>query len=424
MAALALALDRRTEDRLLGPMVEHGHSVVGRLASVAEVLALVASHPPDAALVSASPDTLSAGLLSGCDARGVRVIALAASDADRRYAASLGLHEVLDAECAWADVERMITGGVPVPSRIGDATRNSAAPANGSVVAVWGPSGAPGRTTLAINVAAEIAASGHTVVLVDADTYSGSIAPTLGMLDEAPGFAAACRLVGSDSLTRTEFERVAQRYNSPKGAFWVLTGLGRPSRWPELSSARVTKTIQALRNWADYVVVDTGFNLETDEEISSDLFAPRRNAATVSALREADQVVACGLADPVGMARFLRSWVDLADILTTERVTVVMNRVRASAIGIDPNGQVVSTLRRFGDIESAVLVPNDQQAVDAAVLAGRTLRDAAPRSPARVSIRRLVETEVLPEPSSGKANRRAGRRWLPGLVARGGRRSP
>ncbi|HYI32522.1 MAG TPA: regulator [Glaciibacter sp.] len=424
MVSLALAVDRRTEDRFLDAIVEHGHSVVARLASAAEILSLIASRPPDVVLLGATPDTLTAELLAGCDARGVRVIALAASDFERRHAVQLGLHEVFDAESDWSEIERAITGGIPVPSRIGDPTRTSAAPDKGTVVAVWGPSGAPGRTTLAINIAAEIAAAGHTVVLVDADTYGGTVAPALGMLDEAPGFAAACRLAGSESLTRSEFERVAQRYTSPHGAFWVLTGLGSPSRWPELSSTRVTRTIQALREWVDFVVVDTGFSLESDEEISSDLFAPRRNAATLSALREADQVIACGLADPVGMARFLRAWVDLGDILTTERVVVVMNRVRASAIGLNPAAQVESTLRRFGGIDAPVLVPHDQQALDTAVLAGRTLRDAAPKSPARIAIRRFVRSQILPEPPMVEGGSGRIPRWLRMPGAKGPRPSP
>jgi MinD-like ATPase involved in chromosome partitioning or flagellar assembly len=269
----------------------------------------------------------------------------------------------------------------------------------GTVIAVWGPAGAPGRTTLAINIAAEIAASGHTVVLADVDTYSGSIAPSLGLLDEAPGFAAACRLAGSDALTRSEFERIAHRYNSPRGAFWVLTGIGQPSRWPELSAERVGDAISSLRRWADYVVLDTGFSLESDEEISSDLFAPRRNAATLAALGSADRVVACGLADPVGMARFLRAWADLTEVITTNRVHVVMNRVRASAVGPGAAGQVESALRRFGGIDTAALVPHDQAGLDAAVLTGRTLRDAAPRSAARLGIQGFVRDELLPVPA-------------------------
>lgn len=413
MAALALALDRQIEDRLLAAIVEHGHSIVSRLSTARDIVAALDVRPPEVVIVGAARVTLTTELIAACDARGIRVIALAGSDLDRRHAAALGLYEVIDAAADWNEIEAMLAARLVVPLRIGDLSRTAGALRPGSVVAVWGPAGAPGRTTLAINIAAEIAAEGHTVVLADVDTYCGSVAPSLGMLDEAPGFAAACRLAGTDSLSQSELERIAQRYNSPRGAFWVLTGIGRPSRWPELSAERVSRTIDALRQWVDYVVLDTGFNLESDEEISSDLFAPRRNAATLTALRASDHVIACGLADPVGMARFLRAWVELGELLTTDRVSVVMNRVRASAVGLDPAGQVAQALRRFGGIESAVLVPHDQHGVDLAVLTGRTLRDAAPKSPARAIIHRFVRTELLPEPEPDPAPRRgrAAFRW-------------
>ncbi|TFC03222.1 regulator [Cryobacterium adonitolivorans] len=463
MTLLALALDRDTEDRLLADVIEHGHVIVARPANVRELLAAIDRRAPEALIVGATAGTLTAELLAASDANGIRVVALAATDAERRYAAGLGLHEVVAADAAWTEIERVLTLGGDIPLRIDDdPPPDAVAPAaprrprpgrrakndqragqpnahdesaphesdpfafasdpfasddevtagltgSGTVIAVWGPAGAPGRTTLAINIAAEIAAAGHTVVLADIDTYSGSIAPSLGLLDEAPGFAAACRLSGSDTLTPVELERIAHRYNSPRGAFWVLTGIGRPSRWPELSAERVSGTISALRGWADYVVLDTGFSLESDEEISSDLFAPRRNAATLAALGIADRVVACGLADPVGMARFLRAWSDLTEVITTHRVHVVMNRVRASAVGPAPAAQVSSALRRFGGIDGAVLVPHDQAGVDAAVLSGRTLRDAAPRSPARLGILGLVRTELLPVPDA-HAGRRQWRR--------------
>jgi MinD-like ATPase involved in chromosome partitioning or flagellar assembly len=398
VATLALALDRRTEDRLLADIVEYGHTVVAR-ADTAQAL-LLALHRtdepirPEIVIVRARRTLLTAELIAACDERGIRVLALASGAQDRRHAAALGLYEVLDESTAWPQIEAVLRAGIVVPPRVGGPQRSVAVV--GTVITVWGPAGSPGRTTLAINIAAEIAAAGHTVVLADVDTYSGSVAPSLGLLDEAPGFAAACRLAGSDSLTPAELERIAQRYNSPRGAFWVLTGIGRPSRWPELSVERVNRTIDALRHFADYTVIDVGFNLESDEEISSDLFAPRRNAATLTALKAADHVVACGLADPVGLARFLRAWVDLAEVVADGgRVSVVMNRVRASAIGLNPHGQVVAALRRFGGIENPVLVPHDQAAADAAVLTGRTLRDAAPKSPARVGIRRLVEADLL-----------------------------
>lgn len=400
MAAIALVLDRHTEDRLLADIVEHGHSILAQLRSASELLLALPGLRADVVILGARRETLNRDVIAACDARGIRVIALAQADRDRRYAATLGLLEVLDAAVGWPEIDALVHAGVVVPLRVGDRGRPVGASRSGTVVAVWGPTGAPGRTTLAINIAAEIAASGHSVVLADADTYSGSVAASLGMLDGAPGFAAACRLAGSDAFTQTEFERIAQRYNSPQGPFWVLTGIGRPSRWPELSAERVTRTMEALRQWADYVVIDTGFSLESDEELTSDLFAPRRNAATVTALSVADHVVAVGLADPVGMARFLRAWTDLTDVISDTPVSVLMNRVRASAVGLDPAGQVIGALRRFGAIESPVLIPQDHPALDAAVLAGRTLRDAAPKSPTRTSIRRFVMSTLVVAPAA------------------------
>lgn len=411
MARLALVLDRATEQRMLADIIDCGHSVVTRVDTAREFLETLSHGQPHVVVVSGRRESLTGQLLAACDERGIRVVALTATEQERRHAGTLGLHETVAIACDWSEIEDLLLSGVVVPLRVGERHFTGGALNTGSVIAVWGPSGAPGRTTLSINIAAEIAAAGHTVVLADADTYSASIAPSLGMLDEAPGFAAACRLAGTDSLNQSELERIAQRYNSPKGAFWVLTGLGRPSRWPELSTEKVTRTIDALRHWVDYVVLDTGFNLESDEELTSDVLAPRRNAATVTALRVADHVVACGLADPIGMARFLRAWSELTDVVGSSAVSVVMNQVRASAVGVNARGQVAATLLRFGGIESPILVPQDQGALDAAVLSGRTLRDACPKSAARASIRRFVLDDLIIAPVK-EAERMARRvRW-------------
>lgn len=407
MVTIVLALDRRVEDRLIAPIVAAHHEILARPQTAAETAVVLEARMPEVVLVSASRRQLTDRLIAACDARGVRLIALAATDLERRHAASLGLYEVVDAGSDWAQIEALLAAGLTVPLRI--ASRSSAA-STGTVIAVWGPAGAPGRTTLAITIAAEIAAHGHAVALADADTYGGCVAPALGMLDEAPGFAAACRLAASDSLTVSELERVAGRYSSGQGSFWVLTGIGRPTRWPELSTERVTKTIDACRNWAEYVVVDTGFSLESDEEISSDLFAPRRNAATLAALRAADRIVAVGLADPVGISRFLRAYADLVELLPETATNVVMNRVRPAAVGLNPFGQVSSALARFGGIDSPVLVPHDGRGLDSAVLAGKTLRDAAPKSPARAAIQRFVDATLLPAPHAASPVRRRSRR--------------
>ena len=398
MARLAFALDPAVEDRILADLVEAGHTIVARLVGWRDVLDGLDSLGPDVVVVGAGRSTLTSELLAASDQRGIRVIALADSDHDRAQATALGLHEVLDARVDVRDLEALVSGGVPVPSRIGDG--DAARPSTGAdgVIAVWGPAGAPGRTTAAMNVAAELAVSGHSVALVDADPYGGAIAPALGLLDEAPGFASACRLAGAGALDRAELERIAQRYSSPRASFDVFTGLVGPSRWPELAHDRVAGALQAMRARFEFVVVDVGFSLERDEELTSDAFAPRRNAATFAALAAADRIVAIGLADPVGLARLLRGHAELVELVEPERIDVVVNRVRASALGIDAHAQVRQTLRRFAGLADATLLPHDGRATDAAILTARTLRDAAPRSPLRAAFRSYVDGHLLPAP--------------------------
>lgn len=271
----------------------------------------------------------------------------------------------------------------------------SAAPLPPRIIAVWGPTGAPGRTLTAVSLAAELAYRGRRVALVDADTYGGTVAPALGLLDESPGFAAACRLAGAGTLTEAEFERVSQPLSAETGIasdrLRVLTGIGRPSRWPELTAERVTAALEACRRSCDVVVVDVGFNLETDEELSSDLFAPRRNGATIAALRAADRIVAVGAADPLGLARFLRSYPDLIDTVTDAPVQTVITRVRSSVLGIDAATQVRHTLARFASIHDAVLIDDDPAAADAALLRASPLPVVAPKSSLRQGIATLAD---------------------------------
>jgi MinD-like ATPase involved in chromosome partitioning or flagellar assembly len=406
VSTLAIAVPLAVEDRVNSELARHGHEVVARCDSADELASVLARSGAERALVSAEPRYLTNRLMTEADAQGIRLVALAEGDEGTRFANSLGLQEVVLAEAGWEAVETALRGDTLT-------TAPAVRELTGQVIAVWGPAGSPGRTTIAVNVAAELAAAGHSVALADVDTHSGSVAPTLGLLDEAPGFAAACRLAGADSLDLPQLERIGQRYLSAHGSFWVLTGIGRPSRWPELSAGRVVGALRSCRQWVDYTVVDTGFSLENDEEISSDLHAPRRNAATIAALREADHVIAVGAADPVGLSRFLRAHVDLAETVVTERVTVVMNKIRSGAIGPSPAVQVANSLERFGGITAPVLVPHDQASLDAAILGGKTLYDTAAKSPVRLAIADLVGSRILPPAAT------PGRRtWLKKMAAR------
>lgn len=256
----------------------------------------------------------------------------------------------------------------------------------GRIVAVWGPAGAPGRTTIAVNLAAELAVLGIRTVLVDADTYGGSVAQSLSFLDEAPGLAAATRAADQGTLDVSVLARLSP---SARPGLRVVTGIPRAERWTEIRPAALERVLTLARSLGDVVVVDCGFSLEDDEILSYDTQAPRRNAATLTTLELADEVLVVGGCDPVSLQRLVRGLQELGTV-RAPTPTVVVNRVRSSAVGSGPERRVSDVLGRFAGVRDLHFVPDDPHGVDAALLEGRTLAECAPQSPVRPAVRSLA----------------------------------
>jgi hypothetical protein len=142
---------------------------------------------------------------------------------------------------------------------------------------------------------------------------------------------------------------------------------------------------------ADFVVVDAGFCLEADEELSFDTMAPRRNAATLRSLELADTVYAVGSADSIGVPRLVRGLSELEAAVPQASPKVVLNKVRAAAAGRFPERQLREAWERYGPSEGIfAFLPADSAASDAALLAGSLLLEAAPESGLRRAISALV----------------------------------
>ena len=405
---------------------DHGVCVSRRCADVSELLAAVAGGAGAAALVSAdlpgldrdAVDRLLAagvvviGLIDAVrgDERGERLrrlgVAVLISEAE---GPELVARQVLDAVAAAAETAAAPRGsgdfsradpaqalGRPVvpPGRL---TRRAEEPGGdadpqGLIVAVWGPIGSPGRTAVATGLAVELALGGASVLLVDADTHGPSIAQTLALVDDVSGLAGAVRAANQGVLDR---ERLARLAPHVQPGLRVLTGLSRSARWPELRGAGLDGVWSCARQIAGWIVVDTGFGTEADEELSFDAAVPRRNAATLSALHAADLVLAVGSADPVGLHRLVRGLQDLAEILPPgTKPEVVITRVRASAVGSDPQGRITRAMGRFAGVPNVHFVADDRAGYDRALLLGRSLAEVSPGSPARRALQDLTR-EVI-----------------------------
>ena len=177
----------------------------------------------------------------------------------------------------------------------------------------------------------------------------------------------------------------------------VLTGITRADRWTELRPSALGAVLELARAVADVVVVDCGFSLEHEEELSFDSVAPRRNGATLRVLELADRVLAVGSADSVGLPRLVRALDELGRAVPSASAEVVLNKVRAAAVGARPEAQLREAWERFGPVrEIRALLPADPAAADAALLGGSVLLESAPDSALRHAIAGLAGSRLSP----------------------------
>lgn len=436
-----------------------GVSIARRCADVAELLAVAEAGVGRVAVVSHDLRGLDLSVVRRVRERGLRVLGLFPADdegAERRLR-QLSISVVLPIDALPDDIARALEDGEDAAAHVGAGgdefpygatdSAESALPVTGHgatlagssaveavlhqsgwlpegarhreagggsqeedsaprsrVVAVWGPSGAPGRTTVATGLAVELAGRGHEVLLVDADTYGGCVAQVLGLLDEAPGVAAACRAADQGTLDLHVLAGTAPFVSS---GLRVLTGLPKAERWPEVRGAALERVIDLGRLLAPIVVIDCGFCLEDDEELSYDTAAPRRNEATLTSLASADVVVVVGGADPVALQRLVRGLQELGTVPSPEPV-VVVNRVRSAAVGARPEERIADSLLRFAGLEQVRFIPDEPAVVDAALLAGRSVVEQSPESAVRRSVSDLADL-VAPWTRSRMTSRQG--RW-------------
>lgn len=404
---------------------DHGVTVVRRCVDLGELLAAAAAGTARAALLSAELRRLDRDAVARLASAGIAVVGLVDPGdvvAEKRLR-ELGVGQVLPADSGAdliaAALREAVEGlgetsvrfdlGDPAAAvpRLGMPSPPPTQPlGRGRIVAVWGPTGAPGRTTVAVNLADEAARLGVPTMLIDADVYGGVVAQYLGLLDESPGIAAAARSATAGTLDSVALARIAWAVTP---TLRVLTGLSRPDRWPELRPSSLEAVLERARTLAELVVLDCGFCLEQDEELSYDTAAPRRNGATLAILACADVVLCVSGADPVALQRTVRALAELRDALPAVTAQVVVNRTRPVVVPGDVRREIAGALDRFAGVGDPQFLPHDGKATDAALAAGRTLAEVAATSPLRLALRDLAACLAGVGDAPGQRSRRAGR---------------
>jgi MinD-like ATPase involved in chromosome partitioning or flagellar assembly len=321
-------------------------SLQRRCLDLAEVLAL-AEHC-DVAILSTDLNGLDVDSVLALERNGVRVIGI--GDGDR--AMRLGMEFARP-----GGIEAALHEPLPVPPA-----------SEGEVIAVWGPHGAPGRSVVAASVAAALVEQGRGVMLIDADSRGGAQAQMFALLDDVSGLVAACR-----SANHGDLHDVLGHSIDVEPGLRLLSGVAKAEMWAQVRQGPFERVLRLLAEDCDVVVVDLGPGLGDVE----------RHVLSV-----ARQVVVVGRADPVGLARLVRSLHDLHSMVDADPV-VVVNEVRSTSAWTQRD--VSDAIARLAGRRPDVFVPADHRTLDTAVLRGKVPAQVAPKSPFVAAIGLLME---------------------------------
>jgi len=246
-------------------------------------------------------------------------------------------------------------------------------------IAIWGPNGSPGKSTLALNLADALAKAGLRVLLVDTDLVSPSLALQLGVEDQASGISAACKLAREANLDAAQLQRIVVSVRGGSTNFALLPGISGASRWPEITPSAIESILRVSAGIFDVAIFDTASSLEP--ALRTDAAALSRNELTRHLLASVDHVLAVVGCDPVSMQRMVRQIADVQKFRSGLALSLVVNRVRDSSFGANPEKQVSQLFAQLAKIEPSYFLFEDSLGHDSALRNGLPVRLAKRRSP-------------------------------------------
>lgn len=255
------------------------------------------------------------------------------------------------------------------------------------VVAVWGPVGSTGKTTVALNLAFELACLGRRVLLLDVDTVAPALALLLGVKDPVAGLAGAARLIRQGRLTPEEVDRLSVLIRHKRTSFRFLPGLSNPVRWPEITPETILQLINIAKQNFDFIIADLASGLE--DQLTSPEHSTLRNSATRTALANATRAVTVIQGTELSLSRYINNFSALEELQKTRHL--VINKA-------EPTSAFVSAIRTLTKERITASIPSDEPTMQLAESGNLPIALARRKSPAGNAIASLAH-KLLEWPS-------------------------
>ncbi|OKL46404.1 hypothetical protein BSR28_07725 [Boudabousia liubingyangii] len=238
-------------------------------------------------------------------------------------------------------------------------------------ILIRGTGGAPGRSTIAIELLSSLCRSGQSAVLIDADLSAPSLHIISGVITQWSGIAVACTLANRNDLDKRALEDLLHTLQ-PEG--YLLSGLNAADRWQEIVPSDFKTLIEVCKQHFDWVLIDTAAweYAEDSEYFSTD---PRLEILKTAA-DLADQCITVGKANPVGIARLVR----VLKNYPVKDEYVALNQVSPASAGKDPAGEIYKILAPLAAKENIFILPFSRQ-VEESLLRGISIFDHNPKDP-------------------------------------------
>lgn len=245
------------------------------------------------------------------------------------------------------------------------------------VFTIWGPHGSPGKSTIALNLAFELAQTKNTL-LIDLDLQSPALALLLGINEPTPGIAAVARLIRQGRFNQSELQRLSVPVRHQRARLKLLPGLSNPNRWSEVTENTVTGLLRVAKLDFECIVVDLASSLE--DGLTTSQSPATRNGATREALAQSTETITIIRNSKVSLQNYAYQFIELQNL----------NKKRRLVINMAENDQLPSIIKQLTKETVSLKIPRDETSLTLAESQGLPLAITRRKSPARIAILSLA----------------------------------